>query len=115
MWCRMSTNSVVPFAIKAAQDILWTSPTDNLSEEAAVQAMRNIVRAPSVKWAIDHGNDTAQIFVLRAVNRIVSDEFRSAHDTVNQLWAILDPQLNRSLGFSQNSWTRVGPKKPPAI
>ena len=76
----MSTNNVVVLALKAAQDILWTNlpPTDNLSDEAAVQAIRNIVRAPGVKGAIDRGNDTALTFVLRATNQIVSDEFRPA-------------------------------------
>ena len=103
-------------AVKAAQNILWTNlpPTDNLSDEAAVQAIRNIVRTPGVKRAVEHGNDTALTFVLRATNQIVSG-IRPARDTVNLLWAVLDqPELNRLLGLPQNSRMKVGPRKPPA-
>ena len=112
----MSSSSVVELAVKAAQNILWTNlpPTDNLSDEAAVQAIRNIVRTPGVKRAVEHGNDTALTFVLRATNQIVSGT-RPARDTVNMLWAILDQsELNRLLGLPQNSRMKVGPRKPPA-
>jgi len=113
----MSTSSVVELALRAAQDILWTNlpPTDNLSDDAAVQAIRNIVRSPAVKSVIERGSDTALTFVLRATNQIVSDQLRPARDTINLLWDILDrPDLNRLLGGPQNSRIKVGPKKPSA-
>ena len=102
----MSSSSVVELALKAAQDILWTNLAR--SDEAAVQAIRNIVRTPGVKRAVEHGNDTALTFVLRATNQIVSGT-RPARDTVNMLWAILDQsELNRLLGLPQNSRMKVG-------
>jgi hypothetical protein len=83
----MSTSSVVELALKAAKDILWANlpPNDNLSDEAAVHAIRNIVRAPGVKRAVERGSDTALTFVLRATNHIVSDQSRPARGTINLL------------------------------
>ena len=50
-------------------------------------------------------------FVLRAVNRILSDEDQP-NTTINQLWDVLDqPELNRAL--MQNSRMILGQKKPP--
>jgi hypothetical protein len=85
-------------ALKAAQDILWANlpPSNNLADEAAVQAIRNIVRSPAVKSEIKRGSDTAPTFVLRATNQIVSDQFRAPADTITLLWGVLDqPYLNK--------------------
>jgi hypothetical protein len=58
------------------------------------------------------GNDTALCFVLRAVNRILSDDDQQDRTTINRLWDVLDePELsliaswvlNRALGIKQNS------------
>ena len=110
------SSRVAELALKAAQDILWTNlpPSENLADDAAVQAIRNIISSPAVKSEIERGNDTALTFALRATNQIVSGS-RPARDTVNLLWAILDqPDLNKLLGVRQNSRMKVGPKKPPA-
>src|SRR5262249_39680526 len=77
----------------------------------AVKSLRALVRAPQVHQALERGNDTALCFVLRAVNRILSDEDQP-NTTINQLWDVLDqPELNRAL--RQNSRMILGQKKPP--
>jgi hypothetical protein len=49
---------------------------------------------------LEHGNDTALCFVLRAVNRILSDDDQPNRTTINRLWDVLDePELNRALGI----------------
>ena len=54
----------------------------------------------------------ALCFVLRAVNRILSDEDQP-NTTINRLWDVLDqPEPNRAL--RQNSRMILGQKKPPA-
>jgi hypothetical protein len=54
----------------------------------------------------------ALCFVLRAVNRILSDEDQP-NTTISRLWEVLDePELNRAL--RQNSRMILGQKKPPA-
>ena len=61
--------------------------------------------------ALERGNDTALCFVLRAVNRILSDEDQP-NTTIDQLWDVLDqPELNRAL--RQNSRMILGQNKPP--
>jgi hypothetical protein len=58
--------------------------------------------------ALERGNDTALCFVLRAVNRILSDDDQPDRTTINRLWDVLDePELKRAMG-QQNM------KKPPA-
>ena len=83
-------------------------PAKNLPDDQAVQSLRAIVRTPQVREALERGNDTALCFVLRAVNRILSDEDQP-NTTINRLWDILDePEFNRAWGVKQNM------KKPPA-
>ena len=63
--------------------------------------------------ALERGNDTALCFVLRAVNRILSDKDQPDRVTISRLWEVLDePERNRALG--QNSRMILGQKKPPA-
>ena len=76
------------------------------------KSLRALVRAPQVHQALERGNDTALCFVLRAVNRILSDE-NQPNTTINQLWDVLDqPELNRAL--RKNSRMILGQKNPPA-
>jgi hypothetical protein len=63
---------------------------------------------------LERGNDTALCFVLRAVNRILSDEDQPDRVTISRLWEVLDePELKRALGIEQTSRTILGRKKPP--
>src|SRR5262249_21991937 len=78
----------------------------------AVKSLRALVRAPQVHQALERGKDTALCFVLRAVNRILSDEDQP-NTTINRLWDVLDqPELNSAL--RQNSCMTLWQKKPPA-
>jgi hypothetical protein len=93
--------------------ILWVNlpPASNLPDAQAVKSLRALVRAPQVHQALERGNDTALCFVLRAVNRILSDEDQP-NTTINQLWDVLDqPELNRAL--RQNSRMIPGRKNRP--
>jgi hypothetical protein len=102
---------VIKRTLREAQGILWANlpPASNLPDAQAVKSLRALVRAPQVHQALERGNDTALCFVLRAVNRILSDEDQP-NTTINQLWDVLDePELNRAL--RQNSRLILGQKK----
>ena len=96
--------------LRDAQGILRANlpPAKNLPDDQAVKSLRAIVRTPQVREALERGNDTALCFVLRAVNRILSDDDQPDRTTINRLWDVLDePELKRAMG-QQNM------KKPPA-
>ena len=109
----MQYGLVIKRTLREAQGILWANlpPASNLPDAQAVKSLRALVRAPQVHQALERGNDTTLCFVLRAVNRILSDEDQP-NTTINQLWDVLDqPELNRAL--RQNSRMILGQKKPP--
>ena len=109
----MQCDLVIKRTLREAQGILWANlpPASNLPDAQAVKSLPALVRAPQVHQALERGNDTALCFVLRAVNRILSDEDQP-NTTINQLWDVLDqPELNRAL--MQNSRMILGQKKPP--
>jgi hypothetical protein len=110
----MQYDLLIKRTLRDAHGILWANlpPASNLPDDQAVKSLRAIVRTPQVREALERGNDTALCFVLRAVNRILSDDDQS-NTTINRLWDVLDePELNRALG--QNSRMILGQKKPPA-
>ena len=97
--------------LRDAQGILRANlpPAKNLPDNQAVQSLRAIVRTPLVRVVLEKGHDTALCFVLRAVNRILSDDDQPDRTKINRLWDVLDePKFNRALGVQQNM------KKPPA-
>ena len=110
----MQYDLVIKRTLREAQGILWANlpPASNLPDAQAVKSLRALVRAPQVHQALERGNDTALCFVLRAVNRILSDEDQP-NTTINQDWDVLDqPELNSDL--RQNSRMTLWQKKPPA-
>jgi hypothetical protein len=103
---------VIVDAIKVAQNLLWQNlpPGHNLPDAAAVTRLRDLVRSPAVQSALLHSNDTFFAFVLRAVEFVLSDQFRSDRDVIDLLWDVLDdPYLNQALGIRQNSRITLGP------
>ena len=112
----MQYDLVIKRTLREAQSILWANlpPASNLPDAQAVKSLRALVRTPQVHQALARGNDTALCFVLRAVNRILSDKDQPDRVTISRLWEVLDePELNRALGIRQNSRI-LGRKKPPA-
>src|SRR6266566_9340389 len=108
----MKSDRVIESAIRAAQNLLWQnlSPTHNLPDAAAVARLRDLVRSPAVQSALLHSNDTFFAFVLRAVEFVLSDQFRSDREVIDPLWDVLDdPHLNQALGIRQNSRITLGP------
>ena len=94
--------------LRDAQGILRANlpPAKNLPDDQAVKSLRATVRTPQVREALERGNDTALCFVLRAVNRILSDDDQPDRTTINRLWDVLDePELKRATG-QQNMKTR---------
>ena len=74
----------------------------NLPDNQAVQSLRAIVRTPQVREVLERGHGTALCFVLRAVNRILSDDGQPDRMTINRLWDVLDePELIGGLGGHQ--------------
>jgi hypothetical protein len=107
----MQYDRLIERTLRDAQGILRANlpPAKNLPDDQAVQSLRAIVRTPPVREALERGNDTALCFVLRAVNRILSDDDQPDRTTINRLRDVLDePELKRAMGVQQNM------KKPPA-
>jgi hypothetical protein len=107
----MQYGLLIKRTLRDAQGILRANlpPAKNLPDDQAVQSLRAIVRTPQVREALERGNDTALCFVLRAVNRILSDDDQPDRTTINRLWDVLDePELKRAMGVQQNM------KNPPA-
>jgi ferredoxin len=71
----MQYDLLIERTLRNAQGILRANlpPAKNLPDDQAVQSLRAIVRTPQVREVLERGNDTALCFVLRAVNRILSD------------------------------------------
>jgi hypothetical protein len=113
----MQYDLVVKRTLREAQGILWANlpPASNLPDAQAVKSLRALIRTPHGQQVLERGNDTALCFVLRAVNRILSDKDQPDRVTISRLWEVLDePELNRALGIRQNSRMILGRKKPPA-
>ena len=107
----MQYDPLIERTLRKAQGILRANlpPAKNLPDNQAVQSLRAIVRTPQVREVLERGNDTALCFVLRAVNRILSNDDQPDRAKINRLWDVLDePEFNRALGVKQNV------KKPPA-
>ena len=107
----MQYDLLIKRTLRDAQGILRANlpPAKNLPDDQAVKSLQAIVRTPQVREALERGNDTALCFVLRAVNRILSDDDQPDRTKINRLWDVLDePKFNRALGVQQNM------KKPPA-
>jgi hypothetical protein len=113
----MQYDLVVKRTLREAQGILWANlpPASNLPDAQAVKSLRALIRTSQGQQVLERGNDTALCFVLRAVNRILSDKDQPDRVTISRLWEVLDePELNRALGIRQNSRMILGRKKPPA-
>jgi hypothetical protein len=113
----MQYDLVIKRTLREAQGILWANlpPASNLPDAQAVKSLGALIRTPQGQQVLERGNDTALCFVLRAVNRILSDKDQPDRVTISRLWEVLDePELNRALGIRQNSRMILGRKKPPA-
>jgi hypothetical protein len=108
----MQYDPLIERTLREAQGILRANlpPAKNLADDQAVQSLRAIVRTPQVRVVLERGSDTALCFVLRAINRILSDDDQSDRATINQLWDVLEKlEPNRTLRVRPNM------KKPPAL
>jgi len=108
----MQYDPLIERTLREAQGILRANlpPAKNLADDQAVQSLRAIVRTPQVRVVLERGSDTALCFVLRAINRILSDDDQSDRATINQLWDVLEKlEPNRTLRVQRNM------KKPPAL
>ena len=108
----MQYDPLIERTLREAQGILRANlpPAKNLADDQAVQSLRAIVRTPQVRVVLERGSDTALCFVLRAMNRILSDDDQSDRTTINALWDVLEKlEPNRTLRVRPNM------KKPPAL
>ena len=106
----MQYDLVIKRTLREAQGILWANlpPASNLPDAQAVKSLGALIRTPQGQQVLERGNDTALCFVLRAVNRILSDEDQP-NTTINRLWDILDqPELNRALRRNSRHWSCKG-------
>jgi hypothetical protein len=109
----MQYDFVIKKTLRNAQGILLANlpPASNLPDVQAVKSLRSLIRTPQGQQVLE----TALCFVLRAVNRILSDKDQPDRVTITRLWEVLDePELNRALGIEQTSRMILERKKPPA-
>ena len=106
----MQYDLLIKRTFSEAQGILRANlpPAKNLPDDQAVQSLRAIVRTPHVRGVLERGNDTALCFVLRAVDRILSDDDQPDRMTISQLWDVLDKSEFNRVPRVQRM------KKPPA-
>ena len=83
----MQCSRLIERTLREAQGILRANlpPAKNLPDNQAVQSLRAIVHTPQVREVLERGNDTALCFVLRAVNRILSEDNQPDRRTINRL------------------------------
>jgi hypothetical protein len=108
----MSSDRIIVDAIRVAQDLLSQNlpAAQNLSDAAAVMRFRELVRSQAIRLALERSSDTLFAFVLRAVERVISDQSRTNREMINRLWKVLDePHLNQALGNAHNRRKMVGP------
>jgi hypothetical protein len=106
----MQYDRLIERTLRDAQGVLRANlpPAKNLPDKQAVESLRAMVRTPQVRVVLERGHDTAFCFVLRAVNRILSDHSQPDRTTINRLWDVLDEsEFNRALSGQQNM------KRPP--
>jgi hypothetical protein len=105
----MQYDLLIERTLRNAQGILRANlpPAKNLPDDQAVQSLRAIVRTPQVREVLERGNDTALCFLLRAVNRILSDDDQPDRMTISQLWDVDKSEFNRVPRVQRM-------KKPPA-
>ena len=107
----MQYDLLIERILREAQGTLRANlpPAKNLADDQAVQSLRAIVRTPQVRVLLERGNDTALCFVLRAMNRILSNDDQPDRTTISRLWDALDKlESNHVLHVQRNM------KKPPA-
>jgi len=108
----MQYDLLIERILREAQGVLRANlpPVKNLPDNQAVQSLRAIVCTPQVRVVLERGNDTALCFLLRAINRILSDEDQPDRTTIDRLWDVLNRvESNRALRVQRNM------KKPPAL
>ena len=101
----MPQGRLIERTLRDAQGILRANlpPAKNLPDDQAVQSLRAIVRTPQVREVLERGDDTALCFVLRAANRILSEDNQPDRRTINRLWHVLDElEVHRALSGQQN-------------
>ena len=88
----MQYDPLIERTLREAQGILRANlpPAKNLPDDQAVQSLRAIMRTPQVRVVLERGSDTRPLLVLRAINRILSDDAQSDRTTINQLWDVLE-------------------------
>jgi hypothetical protein len=103
----MSSDRVIVEALKVAQVLLCQNlpPKNNFTDAATVLRLREVIRSPSIRSALERSSDTLTTFALRAVERVLSDRSLSHRETINRLWDVLDDaHLNKTLGLPPNTF-----------
>jgi hypothetical protein len=103
----MSSDRVIVEALKVAQVLLCQNlpPKNNLTDVATVLRLREVIRSPSIRSALERSSDALTTFALRAVERVLSDRSLSDRETVSRLWDVLgDAHLNEALGLARNTF-----------
>jgi hypothetical protein len=88
----MKHDDVIEFLARKIDEVLRDNlaPASQLSDEIAVRTIRSLVGASTAQMALERGSDTARAFVVRAINRIVSDGNVPPRETLNRLRSVLD-------------------------
>jgi hypothetical protein len=88
----MKHDHVIDFLARKVDKVLRDNllSASQVPDETAVRTIRSLVGASTAQLALERGSDTTRAFVVRAVNRVVSDESVPPRDALNRLRAVLD-------------------------
>jgi hypothetical protein len=90
-------------------------PKSSLPDDRTVTCLRAVVQQEDVRRAIKEGPDTALAFVLRGINRILSDRRQVDRATIAQLWEFMDePALDDLVSVKRGRGVVLLRKKPRA-
>src|SRR5919204_779104 len=108
----MSSDRVIVQSLKLASNLLCQSLLPgNLTDDAIVLRLRDLVGSPSVRLALEHGSDTLPAFALREVAQVLSDRSQIHGETIVRIRNVLDqPHLDEALGLPRKRRIISGPR-----
>jgi hypothetical protein len=112
----MRYERVIERAVQDVQDLLRTQllPKRPLPYHRVVACLRTVVGAPEVQRAIEQGNDTALIFVLRGINSVLNNSRVAPDAILSMLWDIILDRTEVQENLAPRSARMFLRKKPPA-
>jgi len=87
----MKNEYLMDFLFKKIGEIVRDArgPNRKISDELAIKTILALITAPRAQTALEHANDTALAFVMRAVNRVLLSNSKTPRALLKELMEIL--------------------------